>query len=265
MASPNPSIPLVSDVALTTAEKNAIRHAARRWPEAARFSELRILRQLNEGFSSAKVFEAEWVSPGPTANDRVILKVDDARRLVQELRFSKAFQDAAPSFMKVRAASFTDPENPPDGLGCIFYAHAGGQFPGEIQTLASLCEEAIQDRACLQRFLPLLGNTFGILTKQLHKAPKLDSPQRQLDFYLRRWRPAAELECRHVEWKAPDRVRLYLADHPAEEHPDFAGAEDAPSPTDCQEKRREESSGSTCTTSPGSGSSGPVPLRHISR
>lgn len=75
--------------------------------------------------------------------------------------------------------------------------------------------------------MPFLVSTFGILTRQIRKELKIDSPQRQLDFYLKRWRPAAELECRQVEWKDPDRVRLFLADHPAEEHPDFGGAEGA--------------------------------------
>lgn len=225
---PRPQIPVISDIVLSAAEKLAIRQAAQRWPGAERFSELRIVRQLNEGFSSARVYEAEWVSPGPAANERVILKVDKAGRLVQEIRFPQALHGEAPSFMKVRSASF-DPENPPDVLGCIFYAHAGGQFPGEIRTFSSLCTQALQEPANFQAFLVYLDNIFGILRKQLHKDLQIGSPQRQLDFYLKRWLPAAELECRQVEWQASGRVRLFLADHPAQEQPDFGGSEDADS------------------------------------
>lgn len=223
-------IPLVSDIGLSPAEEIAIFRAAQRWPEASSFCELNILRRLDSGFSDARVYEAEWVSPGSAANDRVILKVDAASRLTQEVRFSHLFKDAAPSFMKVRSASFEDIGKPPDEFGCIFYAHAGGQFPGEIKTLSSLCEDALAQKAGLDEFVKLLANTFAILRLQLQKGtngPAPASAKAQLDYYLKRWWPAAELECRQVSWSAPGRLRLFLADHPAEEFPDLGRFEEA--------------------------------------
>ncbi len=182
------------------------------------YCELAVRRRLDEGFSDAKVFEAEWQSDGDGAGHWSVVKIDDARRLARERRLSERFQDA-PSFTNVAAASF-DPGSPPEhGPGCILYTHAKSYYPGEIRSLTDWFRQALAgDGASEGGARELLEQTLGVLRTQLHRgdADRPGAGGTQLSFYLERWLPAATVYCRQVELRGRSGLRLFEADHTPE-------------------------------------------------
>ncbi len=209
------------EVRLSRFQRGMIESAAERYlknHQVRRKCQLRIRRHLNEGESEAQVLEAEWLSTG--ASDWSVIKLDHATRLAREAQLRERFPSAT-SFMEV-VPSF-DLASPPDDQGCLLYTHAGSLFAGEIQSLADVCSRAVEEGGTAERDAQeLVQETIGILFSQLHKG---DTDRRgpgglQLEFYLKRWFPAAVVSCQSVLYETgTGKLRLFTAGHkPGLEH-----------------------------------------------
>lgn len=207
------------DVDHTHEELRVVRQAALRHPEAGKYLDLVVRRRLDEGFSAARVYEAEWQSAGAADNHWSVVKIDQVHRLEREALLSQRFPDAQ-SFTRVAATSFGDGKQPADSLGCLFYTHAAAVYPGKIVSLADAFRQALDgDGDAETHARELVEKALGVLRKQLHQG-EADQPGpggRQLMFYLQRWLPTAVVECRQVELD-PDRgvLRLFEKDYEAE-------------------------------------------------
>jgi Tfp pilus assembly protein PilF len=155
--------------------------------------ELRIDGPLDEGMSSAQVYQGElYYASGRTC--RVVIKVDAADRLANELECGNACK-GAPTVARVLA-----PTRAPDAksrLRCaaIIYMHAASPWPGPLRSLKSVVRECLSAPNRGRAALALLERVLGVLYAQLHtvRTSRLRNTD-ELDYYRQRWISSATVQ-----------------------------------------------------------------------
>jgi hypothetical protein len=174
------------------------------------------MRRIDEGQSSATVLEAEWVTPSPAHNQRLILKLDSGRRLAKEVLAWRLLPKKASSFMAIDAFSFTNLDEPPATRECLIYTHAEGQYPGRVTSLLEMARAAVTDgNPDIDAVAERVGVAVGLLELQARSESQYHQGhgQQQLDFYLKRWAPTITVSCDRAELGSDGALRL-LSDDP---------------------------------------------------
>ncbi len=152
--------------------------------------ELRIVRQLDEGMSSARVFEAELEHASGTVM-QVVIKVDRADRLMSELEAAARLSEArAPNIAPPVAPTLESAREVRPGRAAIVYRHGREPWSGPSRSLRSLARDAIATPEDRERLLTMVGRTLAALEAQVHGPPSEKGSGERRDFYLRRWLPS---------------------------------------------------------------------------
>ena len=183
---------------LHAADRAAILDALRGITSGPRFVELRIESQLDEGFSTARVFEGCLVPADGGEERRVVVKVDTQARLQQELKAAAMCgreKNVAPIMAPLELV-----RRGPQDRGAIIYEHASEPWPGELRSLRAVVRAALGEPGARENALNLIARTLGCLDRQVHAKARVElTPSLQLDFYLTRWLPGARLRVDDVD------------------------------------------------------------------